>query len=131
MFDWSRKNICLWKTYMIVEKYFLYKNWLISKKIFACRKLLWLWKTSLIVKKFLDCGKTFACGKIPWLWKYLCLWENFLIIENFLECRIVLWPWKTSLIVKKLSWSSLLKMKYKGVLRTLASIEDGELCNNS
>lgn len=51
--------------------------------IFACGKLLCLWKISLIMKK------NFVCGKIPWSWKLPFLWkislikEKNLFVENF------------------------------------------------
>lgn len=61
-------------------------------------KCLWLWKTSLIVQNLL------CCGKLPWLWTMPCIVENF--SEKFPGSG-------------KIFWSSLLKIKYKGVLRIL------------
>ena len=61
-----------------------------SENFLDCRKFSWLWKISLTVEKFLDCGKNsllkeifIDCEKIPRLWKNyflvkLVFWINFI-----------------------------------------------------
>ena len=50
----KRKNLCLWKISLIIEK-------------------------SLLAENPLDHEKIYGCGKLPWSWKRLCLWKIFLI----------------------------------------------------
>ena len=78
----------------------LVKNFHNHKRIFACGKFPWSWKTSLVAENFLD------FKKFPWLWKIS------LIVENFLDFGKCFWLWKTSFIAenfldcKRFPWSS-------------------------
>ena len=101
--SWSRKSLCLWKTYLVVEKFFLVENFPNLGEIFPCGKVSSSWKTSLIIKKsllvenFLDHGKVSASGKLFWWWENIWFWKTFLIVEksvhveNFLDQ--VFWKW--------------------------------------
>ena len=60
-----RKNLCLWKTFLMKEASLLVENFLDPGKIFAC-------------------GKLFICGKLSWWRKNFCSKKTSLIKEKIL-----------------------------------------------
>ena len=73
---WWRKNIYLWKTFLMKEEYLLVENFFYEEKISTC------WEPS-------------------WWRKNLCLWWTSLMKENFLHERKIIFLWKTSFMKEK------------------------------
>ena len=135
----SMKNLCLRKTFLIVEKFsliieksLLVESVLDQENVFACGKRPWFWKNlclrkfSLIMEKSLLVETFFFCGKVfPW-GKHLDQ-EKYLLVENFLNRGKVFWKWsyliKQVLILKPLRYV-FLNLKQKFNLLTILLMEN-------
>ena len=101
-------RIFLSKVFLVKENFFDQVNSSFGKFSRLKKKFRCLWKISVIVEKFYECGKIswsrkisltveklFDCWKTPWLWK------NSLTVENVLDSGKILWLLKKSLTVEK------------------------------